>query len=209
MASWIERLKRLPVDLGQGNLRTTTKGKLIAQEHVPPGAGRTALDIGCREGHQARWLEGRGYTVTAIDIEQAYEKAEMVDVDQGLPYPDATFDLVWCSEVIEHLLDPAAFVAEVKRVLKPGGRLVLTTPNSAFWIYPVLRLFGRTPASVQNPTHRQFFAIADLRRLFPGVTVEGFFPYLWLRCRIRRGVGLLSPTFVVRLDKPACPEGPA
>jgi SAM-dependent methyltransferase len=190
-------IKAIPFDLGQGNLRTTTKGKLIAMDHVPPGKGMSALDIGCREGYQSRWLESRGYTVTSVDVEKSYEKTEIVDANAPLPYPNETFDLIWCSEVIEHLKDPEAFLKEVERITAPGGRLVLTTPNSAFWLYPLIKLFGLKPKDVQHPGHLHFFNLSDMKRLFPSTTIEGFFPYIFFRFRIRYFVGVLSPTFVV------------
>ena len=201
--SWIDNLKSLPIDLGQGNLRRTTKGKLITLDFVPDGAGRTALDVGCRGGAQSRWLEQRGYTVTAIDINRVYLHCQVVDVNNGLPFPEASFDLIWCSEVIEHLISPEAFVSECNRVLKSGGRLVLTTPNSAFWLYPLARLFGLTPKDLQNPGHLHFFSIADIKRLFPSGRLYGFFPYAIVKFRIPRLIGLLSPTFVVIHEKPA------
>ncbi len=201
MASLISMLKRVPVDLGQGNIRTMTKGKIIAMNYVQAGQGKRALDVGCREGHQSRWLESKGYSVTSIDIEKVYEKAEIVNADEPLPFPDECFDLVWCSEVIEHLEDPQAFLKEVDRIQVRGGLLLLTTPNSFFWLYSVLRIFGLSAEEVQHPGHKQFFSINDIRCLFPDNNIEGFFPYIILRCRISRLVGLLSPTFVVRKEK--------
>jgi SAM-dependent methyltransferase len=199
--SLLARLKRLPIDLGQGDLRSTTKGKLIALDLVPEAVGQSALDVGCREGIQSEWLERRGYKVTSIDIERRYSRCQVVDVNRGLPFPDASFDLIWCSEVIEHLDSPETFVRECNRTLRPGGKLVLTTPNSAFWLYPVARLFGMTPKDLQHPGHLHFFSIDDVRRLFPGARLYGFFPYLILKFRIRRLIGLLSPTFVVVHEK--------
>lgn len=194
-------LKRIPLDLGQGKLRTTTKGKLIAMDYVLPGHGKRALDIVCREGDQSKWLESKGCPVTSVDIEKVYDKAEIVDANEPLPFADASFDLVWCSKVIEHLAGPKIFLREVDRVQIAGGRLALTTPNSSFWLYPMLRIFGLRPADVQHPGHRHFFSFTDMRELFPDVGIEGFFPYQILRCKISRCVGLLSPTFVVCKDK--------
>jgi len=199
--SFISFLKRIPIDLGQANLRGTTKGKLIALEHVPDGSERIALDIGCREGMQSEWLKSKGYTVTSIDIEKIYPHALIVDANKTLPFDDASFHLIWCSEVIEHLKDPEHFRKEVERLLKPGGRLVLTTPNSTFWLYPLARLFGKTPKQLQNPTHLQFFSSQDMKRLFPTAKCYGFFPYVLLRCRIVKRIGALSPTFVIIMDK--------
>lgn len=209
MGKLTELLKKIPIDLGQGNLRTATKGKLIAMGHVPEGQGRRALDVGCREGHQSRWLESRGYDVTSVDVEKVYENAEVVDANEPLPYDDESFSLVWCSEVLEHLKTPGSFLQEVDRVLIPGGRIVLTTPNSAFWLYPMLRVFGLKPADVQHPGHLHFFNLADMKELFPGCTIEGFFPYLIIRYRIFCCVGALSPTFVVCREKQleSHPEG--
>lgn len=201
--SIIELLKRIPIDLGQGNLRGTTKGKLIAMAAVPIAApGARALDVGCREGIQSRWLRARGYTVTSIDKEPVYAPAQTVDIEQGLPFQDHSFDLIWCSEVIEHLHDVPSAIAEFRRVLKPGGRLVLTTPNSFFWLMRGLQLLGLSPAHLQNPDHKQFFALADIRRLFPTAEIAGFFPYLVVKRQISRAIGALSPTFVI-VETPA------
>jgi 2-polyprenyl-3-methyl-5-hydroxy-6-metoxy-1,4-benzoquinol methylase len=197
----VSMLKRLPIDLGQANLRGTTKGKLIALDFVPSGQGKTALDVGCREGIQSAWLEGKGYEVTSIDVEKAYSKCLVVDVNDGLPFPDNSFDLIWSSEVIEHLVSPEAFVQECERTLKPGGKLVLTTPNSTFWLYPLARLFGKTAKDLQHPGHLHFFSIRDMQKLFPKGQLFGFFPYWILKFRITKGIGFLSPSFVIVNEK--------
>ena len=131
----INLLKRIPIDLGQGNLRKTTQGKIIAMSHIPFGKNKKALDVGCREGIQSRWLESKGYNTTSTDIENKYEKCVIVNADKELPFKDGEFDIIWCSEVIEHLEDPVKSVSEFRRVLRPGGKLVITTPNSFFWLY--------------------------------------------------------------------------
>jgi SAM-dependent methyltransferase len=53
----------------------------------------------------------------------------LVPIDGPLPFEDGWFDLVWSSEVIEHVADTARWLSEVRRVLAPGGRLALTTPS--------------------------------------------------------------------------------
>ncbi len=197
MARLLELLKSLPVDVGQGGRRFTTQGKLIALAHVAPGEGKLLLDVGCREGHQSEQFRQQGYRVTSIDIESTYRHAQIVDVDERLPFSSDTFDVVWCSEVLEHLLDPPQVVAELRRVSKPGGLLVLTTPNTGVWFQSVMSLVGLTPRRVQNPGHRHFFGARDIRALFPRAEILGFFPYAVVKRTIRRGVGVLSPTFVV------------
>jgi SAM-dependent methyltransferase len=194
----IDLAKKVPIDLGQGYFHDKTKGKLIARELVPEAnGGATALDVGCRIGVQSRWLEDRGYRVTSIDVEKAYEHAAVVDANDRLPYPDESFDLVWCSEVIEHLRDPAYSADELRRVLKTGGRLVITTPNSYAWFFRLLDLAGLPPARLQDPGHVHFFRLDDVRRLFPEGRIYGYFPYALYKRRIERGLGLLTPTFVV------------
>lgn len=198
----LQVFKKLPIDLGQGNLRAVTKGKLIGRALVPEAAaGQTALDVGCREGIQTRWLETKGYAVTSIDIQPAYAPALVVDVDEPLPFETNRFDLVWCSEVIEHLRHPAKSIEEMRRVLKPGGTLIITTPNSRCWVYRVLALFDIPPALAQNLGHKQFFSEADIRALIPGGKVYGYFPYALVKFTLTLGLNLLTPTFVVASRK--------
>ena len=200
----LQMFKKLPIDMGQGNLRAVTKGKLIGRALVPKATrGQTALDVGCREGIQTRWLEGKGYTVTSIDIQPAYGHALVVDVDDPLPFKANSFDLVWCSEVIEHLRRPSTSIQEMRRVLKPGGTMIITTPNSRCWVYRVLGMFGLTPARVQNPGHKQFFSEADIRAMIPDGRLYGYFPYALIKLTITHGLDPLTPTFVVASRKPA------
>jgi ubiquinone/menaquinone biosynthesis C-methylase UbiE len=53
----------------------------------------------------------------------------LVPFDGPLPFGNGSFDLVWCSEVIEHVADTGQWLSEVRRVLAPGGRLLVTTPS--------------------------------------------------------------------------------
>lgn len=94
------------------------------------------LDVGCGE-MPFRTLLGSGALYTGIDILQSGEfgmcrHADVVQFDgQKIPFPDASFDCVLCTEVLEHAEDPVALIAEMYRVLRPGGLLVATVPFSA------------------------------------------------------------------------------
>jgi SAM-dependent methyltransferase len=92
------------------------------------------LDAPCGDGALARELAGHGWRVCAADIEPVGLDDDRIrfvrlDLDEPLPFPDGAFDAVVSLEGIEHLLSPARYLAELCRVLRPGGRLVVTTPN--------------------------------------------------------------------------------
>lgn len=194
-------LRKVPLDLGQRDVAGKTKGKQIALNLVPPGSGRRALDVGARAGVQTNWLRERGYTVTSIDVDPVFEGCLKVDANQRLPFDDSTFDLIWCSEVIEHLENPELAMSELRRVTKPGGRLVLTTPNSYAWLFRFIALFGLTPKRIQRKDHVQFFDLGDIKRLAPDAELYGYFPYAFVKLTIRHGIGALSPTFVMAIEK--------
>lgn len=203
MLKVLKILKKIPIDLGQYEMREETKGKLIAFSLVKYGQGKKALDLGCRDGYWTKRIESKGYSVVSADIEPSHDKAIMIDANKKLPFTENSFDLVWCSEVLEHLSDPAFSVSEMRRILKPEGRIILTTPNSHFWLFKFFRLFGIHPAKLQNKTHTQFFSMTDIKKLFPDAKIYGFFPYLVFKLKISNpaSVSFLSPTFVICYEK--------
>jgi len=92
------------------------------------------LEIPAGEGALAWQLKKLGYTVTAGDIDPNFFKVRSIpciriDLNRTFPVADEQFDFVSCIEGIEHLQDQFQFVRECHRVLRPGGRLVLSTPN--------------------------------------------------------------------------------
>lgn len=98
-----------------------------------PAGGRT-LEIGAADGMTAAVLAHHGYRATAIDIDTSRTDARAVSAGvrviqmdaTHLDFADATFDLVYSFNVFEHLPDPAATFAEITRVLRPGGRAVVS-----------------------------------------------------------------------------------
>lgn len=122
------------------------------------------LDIGPGKGLYTKMFLKWGMKVSCVDIDPAlrdlYEGLGcdfgMVDLRTGrLPYGDESFDVIWCSHVIEHLHDPVAFLTECKRVLRVGGHLVVRTPDLKhvkfdFWT---------------DPTHVQPFILDSLQRI--------------------------------------------
>jgi len=92
------------------------------------------LDAPCGEGTLAVMLREKGVQVRAFDIDPAAatllgDGFHVADLNQKLPSPDKSFDVVVSVEGIEHLENPHSFLREVNRVLKDDGRLILTTPN--------------------------------------------------------------------------------
>jgi 2-polyprenyl-3-methyl-5-hydroxy-6-metoxy-1,4-benzoquinol methylase len=101
-------------------------------------AGGRVLDLGCGDGAFAAALVGAGCTVTMADVaDEALRRArvrapaaEAVKLAEGAPLPfgEDAFDVVWAGEVLEHVADVVGLLAEVRRVLRWGGRLLVTTP---------------------------------------------------------------------------------
>jgi SAM-dependent methyltransferase len=100
------------------------------------------LEIGAGPGAQAKFLQQQGFDVAAIDLAGSqYEPLRVfpvMDYDgRTIPFPDHSFDVVYSSHVVMHIVDTEHFHQEVQRVLKPGGRVVHVVPTSAwrFWTF--------------------------------------------------------------------------
>jgi SAM-dependent methyltransferase len=134
------------------------------------GPGHRVLDLGCRDGALTRtYVEGNDVVGVDADREALAAAARLgiethwADLDQPLDFPDASFDVVVAGELLEHLRDPAPLVAEVRRVLRPGGTFVASVPNAYRLKRRLLFLFGRPPDD--DPTHLQMFSPSDVRAL--------------------------------------------
>lgn len=105
----------------------------LLRERVPGGR---ILDVGCGDGVLALEMRAPGYEVHCCDFAGVHPERTglshvTADLRDGLPYATGSIQGIICSEVLEHLLDPARAIAEFSRVLAPGGVLVVSVPN--YW----------------------------------------------------------------------------
>ncbi|HEY1509854.1 MAG TPA: methyltransferase domain-containing protein [Solirubrobacteraceae bacterium] len=126
--------ERLPDELEPPDLN-------LRLAHLRAGvrAGDRALDVGCGDGRFTCELDRAGASAVGVDVAEAaidrararYPQLEfrLTPIDGPLPFDDGAFDVVWASEVIEHVADTARWLSEVRRVLVPRGRLLVTTPS--------------------------------------------------------------------------------
>jgi len=141
-------------------------------------AGREVLEAGCGEGYGADLLASAASRVVALDYDAAtvahvgarYPAVEVLEANlAALPLDDASVDVVVNFQVIEHLWDQPQFIAECFRVLRPGGRLLISTPNRITF----------TPGSDTpvNPFHTRELNAAELRELLcdGGFVVDGMY----------------------------------
>ena len=117
------------------------------------GSNHRVLDIGCYDGSIGILLIKNNNEVYGMEIsketsKRAKEKGlkvEIQDIESEFKFEDDFFDIVLAGEIIEHILDTDFFIDEIKRVLKPNGFLVLSTPNVASLGRRILLLFGKNP----------------------------------------------------------------
>ncbi len=140
-------------------------------EHVR--FGERVLDLGCGDGSFAEWLVSVGCEVTAVDVSrEAVRRAaervpdatvRLVDEDGPLPFEEDEFGAVWAGEVLEHVADVVGLLAEVRRVLRWGGRLIVTTPYHGRVALAALALGGMDAHFDPRADHLRFFTARTLR----------------------------------------------
>jgi SAM-dependent methyltransferase len=142
------------VPVASGDERSRRQALMLARA-LPPGSS-LVVDVGCGDGSAAA-VAGpllTGHRIVGVDWSQDALRraaAKMHHVVRGeltsggLPLADTTADAVLFSEVIEHLVDPDSAMDELRRILRPGGHLMLSTPNLAAWHNRALLAAGVQP----------------------------------------------------------------
>jgi len=141
------------------------------------GAGASVLDVGCGEGVFASELARAGARGVGVDVaEEPLRRARardpglevrLIDGEGPWDLPDAVFDVVWAGEVIEHVVDTAAWLSEVRRVLRSSGSLLLSTPSHGALKRVRLALSARAWDEHFDPLgdHLRFYTRSSLSRL--------------------------------------------
>jgi SAM-dependent methyltransferase len=136
--------------------------------------GSTVLDLGCGRSLLAGEYAKRGITVIGVDSLPEDEVSPFLqtyvrhDLEEPLDLPfGRIFDYVILSDVIEHIKDRDSVMASLRRSLKPGGRLVISTGNVAIWFYRVSLLLGRFeygPRGILDRTHVHLYTLDSFER---------------------------------------------
>ena len=149
----------------------------LFEQLVPPGHGKSALDVGCGTGHQVSELGDRGYDVSGVDGSDEMlvvarklnpgTKFQRADVE-SLPYDTSRFDLCLSLEVLRYLPDSQPAISELARVLKPGGEALVTaipTWNlNGYWL--VNRVAGALKPGGLVTLKQYFTTVGELQRQF-------------------------------------------
>ena len=160
--------------------------------------GGRLLDVGCGSGHKLKFLQDQGWRAEGVEIDPAAvesARAKGLSVRLGTfeasDYPDNYFDAVTMSHIIEHVYNPLAVLSECYRILKPGGRLVVVTPNNESWLHKV---FKDSWLALDPPRHLNIFSLAAMRIL----TQKAGFEKIMIATTVREANGLFMASKLIR-----------
>jgi SAM-dependent methyltransferase len=140
-----------------------------AAMHLPaPRGSAHLLEIGSGSGVLLARMKAFGWQVEGIEVDpEAVKAARQRGVEvhlgdlQSKNFPDASFDAIHSAHVLEHLYDPAGLLKECHRILKPGGTLVVLTPNAESLGH---RRYGQAWLGLDPPRHLNLFSLSALKR---------------------------------------------
>ena len=151
-----EYVRRRQGDLAEDRIR-----KIVAALDAPINS---VLDIGCGRGALLQIVKERFSPSRLVGVDVAPNTPQYMrelsmegyakDASSGLDFGDESFDAVICGEVIEHVIDTDRLVSEIKRVLKPNGIMILTTPNLAYFVNRFMLLAGLQPLFTETSLHQ-------------------------------------------------------
>lgn len=146
---------------------------IFAYQNVLPYIKGSVLEVGCGEGYGSKMLFPKATKYTAIDKFEALNKENLAGIEfkqMNIPpltgFADNSFDVVVTFQVIEHIENDELFVKEINRVLKPGGKLIMTTPN-------IKMSLTRNPYHIREYTYQQLETLT--KKYFKSVDNLGIF----------------------------------
>jgi 2-polyprenyl-3-methyl-5-hydroxy-6-metoxy-1,4-benzoquinol methylase len=158
--------------------------------YLPCRRNGQLLDVGCGSGQALQFMAELGWQVHGVDFDpKAVEIARRKGLEVRLgsledqAYPSDSFDAITMSHIIEHVHDPLSLLSECRRILKPGGHLVIVTPNSKSWGH---QRFGANWMHLDPPRHLHIFNEQSLR----GLAAAAGFQIVSLCTTIRDANGL-------------------
>lgn len=149
----------------------------VLLSHFPaPGNGRRILDVGCGDGYVGAILASRGYSVVGVERRGGYTdrfpaSVTLVeaDLENGMPSDiGSDFDYTICADVLEHVRRPEILLRDIAVVLKNGGKLIASLPNSGNIYFRANVLLGRFPQDERglfDRTHVRFYMWDGWRQL--------------------------------------------
>jgi SAM-dependent methyltransferase len=177
-------------------------GDVDPRDFIDAPAGARMLDYGCGNVGYLADFHARGFAISGAELsprvveqcrQHGFDVRQVTNFSE-IPFGDSEFDIVYLMQVFEHLRDPNVFLAELSRILKPGGTLYLAVPNAdSVW----RRVFGKNWVSGWfAPFHLFHYNAAGLARLGKGYGFElldtwSDTPESWFRLNIQ---ALLSPS---------------
>ena len=150
----------------------------LVEEMIESAEAKSAiLDLGCHGGTLTNHIAGFTKSkVCGVDIsENAIKYArgrypniefKVADLNNGIPYPDKTFDLVTCFDVLEHVVNPSALLKEIKRVLKNNGSFIIDIPNETPLFKFIWFFWTKMGGRVWKDAHINHFDAESLMKLF-------------------------------------------
>ena len=178
-----------------------------------PAKPSRVLDVGCGSGVLLERMKSLGWQVEGVEVDPggvAAGRARGVTVHQGqladAMFPGNHFDAVHSAHVIEHVHDPVALLRECFRILKPGGKLVILTPNTASYGH---KHFGRAWLNLDPPRHLILFNKLTLRKAAEqqGFIIERLDSTVrsaWVYGTLSRLIRQTGRAEMSALGKPAC-----